>query len=86
MFSSNELRQNSYYAISTWPGGLYSTTTPAGSRPGVNAALAWATMQYIGKEGYIQRAKSVLELAKRLERIARKAPGLDVMKELQEKR
>lgn len=79
MFSSNDLRQNSYYAISTWPGGLYSTTTPAGSRPGVNAALAWATLQYIGKDGYIKRTKAILELAARLEKIAKKAAGLDVI-------
>merc|ERR1712071_736437 len=79
LFKTKELRAFSFYAFSDWPGGLYSTVGPPGSRPGANVAMAWATMQKIGHSGYVDRCKKILTLAKRLEKIAQKAPGLTVI-------
>jgi len=80
MFKSEKLRCYSFYSLTTWPGGIYATATPAGSRPGVNVAMTWATMRSIGYDGYVQRCKEILTLTRRLEAITREIPGLSVIK------
>lgn len=41
MFSDNEIRQSAYFSYSEWPGGLYATAQPAGSRSSAPIAGAW---------------------------------------------
>ena len=44
-----------------WPGGIYATPTYAGSRAGGNIAVCWAVLNMIGREGYVQRTRRVIE-------------------------
>ena len=44
----------------SWPGGLYASSTAAGTRPGSPIAGAWATMNHLGIEGYMRLARRVL--------------------------
>ena len=44
-----------------WPGGIYATPTYSGSRAGGNIAVCWAVLNMIGREGYVQRTRRVIE-------------------------
>lgn len=79
MFKDPSYRFHSSYSLTTWPGGIYSTPTPAGSRPGVNVAMCWATMRSIGYDGYVNRCREIITLTRKLEKITRKIPGLVVI-------
>jgi sphinganine-1-phosphate aldolase len=46
-----------------WPGGIYPTPSRLGSRPGGNIACAYAVMLHMGKSGYRNIAKSILDVA-----------------------
>jgi len=43
-----------------WPRGRYSAPTMAGTRPGGAVAAAWAVMRYLGNEGYLRIARSIM--------------------------
>lgn len=80
MFKNKDLRYHSTYSLTTWPGGIYSTPTMAGSRAGVNVAMAWATMRSIGYNGYVERTREIIQLTRKLDQIARSIPGLKTIK------
>jgi sphinganine-1-phosphate aldolase len=50
-----------WFLYSDWPGGLYGSPTTAGTRPGAAMAGAWATLRYLGAEGYLRKAAQVLD-------------------------
>ena len=52
MFKTKELRRHSFFAYSTWSGGVYATPTIAGSRGGVGISGAWYSLVTIGKKRY----------------------------------
>lgn len=44
MFANKEWRQHQFFTYGRWNGGLYATTTIAGSRPGNVVVATWAVM------------------------------------------
>jgi len=44
MFRTKELRRHSWFGVSDWTGGFYSTPSLAGSRSGAALAGTWAAM------------------------------------------
>ncbi|KAA1471831.1 PLP-dependent transferase [Dentipellis sp. KUC8613] len=68
MYRSHELRQHQYYVNPAWTGGLYASPGFSGSRPGALIAGAWAAMQYMGEQGYIDSCRNIVGAAKRIER------------------
>ena len=56
--------EGSYF--DAWPSGTYATSGLAGSRTGGSIASAWAVMRYLGREGYLDNARKVLAIKKRL--------------------
>jgi len=61
MFRDKSYRDNQFFCEAGWNGGLYATTTLAGSRPGNIIMGTWAVMMKIGRQGYIANAKKILE-------------------------
>ena len=61
LFRDIKLRDYQFFATSRWNGGLYATTTIAGSRPGNVVVATWAVMMKIGREGYLNNAKIILD-------------------------
>ena len=66
------------YAFNAWPCGEMTTPTASGSRPGGAIAGAWAVQHYLGRDGYIERAKQVVE-AQRLIVAGAKNAGLTAL-------
>jgi glutamate/tyrosine decarboxylase-like PLP-dependent enzyme len=65
MFRNSELRRSTFYSACDWPGGMYITPTIAGSRAGNVIAGTWAALMKQGREGFLEKAKTLLTSAKK---------------------
>jgi sphinganine-1-phosphate aldolase len=64
-----------------WPSGTYATPGLAGSRTGGSIASAWAVMRYLGREGYIDNARKILAIKKRMIEGIRAIEGFEIVGE-----
>ncbi len=81
MYRNKEIRRHQFFSYADWPGGLYGSPTMAGSRPGGAIAAAWAVMNYLGEEGYVRLARTVMDTARKLMEGINAIDGLHVMGE-----
>ena len=65
LFRDAEHQAYTRYDFEDWPSGLYSTLTFTGTRPGGAVAAAWAVTQYLGQDGYLRLARTVMEAKER---------------------
>lgn len=79
LYRGLELRRHQYYKTATWSGGLYSTPTFSGSRPGALSAAAWAALLSLGEDGYLEGARRILEAAATIKQGIESIEGLDVL-------
>lgn len=56
-------RQDQWFTITDWPGGLYFSPTLAGSRAGGVVAAAWASLLSVGEAGYLRATEALLDTA-----------------------
>lgn len=61
MYRDQEKLAAQGFHFDDWPSGHMFTPTMAGTRPGGAIAAAWAVMNYLGEEGYCQRARQILD-------------------------
>lgn len=59
LYRDPDLYQRQIFMYDSWPGGLYASSTSAGTRPGPPIAGAWATMTHLGEDGYLRLADRV---------------------------
>jgi len=76
MYKNKDYRKYQYFVAPDWPGGIYASPTFAGSRAGAIIAACWATMMFIGEEGYIQSTKKIIETTKWIEQEIREIPNI----------
>jgi sphinganine-1-phosphate aldolase len=79
LYRSPELRRQQMFVAINWPGGIYPSPTMTGSRAGGPIAAAWALMNYLGEEGYMDIAKTVMETTVYLQAGIDAIPGLRVL-------
>jgi len=79
LYRTPELRRQQMFVAINWPGGIYPSPTMTGSRAGGPIAAAWALMNYLGEEGYMDIAKTVMETTVYLQAGINAIPGLRVM-------
>jgi len=60
MYRDRDLYQQQIFMYDAWPGGLYASSSSAGTRPGAPIAGAWATMTHLGIEGYLRLGRRVM--------------------------
>ena len=60
------LRKYQLFLYDDWPGGLYGSFAMAGARPAAPIAAAWAIMNHLGEQGYLQLARVIRETTARL--------------------
>jgi glutamate/tyrosine decarboxylase-like PLP-dependent enzyme len=72
-------REYQLFVCDTWPAGLMRTPTAAGTRPGGAIAAAWAVMNYLGVDGYREKARMVCEARERIARAVEAIPELAVI-------
>jgi sphinganine-1-phosphate aldolase len=73
-----DLLRLQYFLYDGWPGGLYGSATTAGTRPAAPIAAAWATINHLGRDGYLRLADQVRTAASRLRTGIEAIDGLHV--------
>jgi glutamate/tyrosine decarboxylase-like PLP-dependent enzyme len=79
LYRTSELRRHQMFVAINWPGGIYPSPTMTGSRAGGPIAAAWALMNFLGEEGYLDIAKTVMETTDYLQAGINAIPGLKVL-------
>ena len=78
-FRDPALRRLSYVPSVDGCEGLYVTPTLQGSRAGATIAQAWATLLFLGEEGYRRMAEEVTQVADQMAEIVAKIPELQLL-------
>lgn len=76
LYRTAALRTFQYFISPDWSGGVYGSTSIAGSRPGALIASCWASLMSVGESGYISACHSIVGAARRLEAAIRENPSL----------
>ena len=79
MYDSKELCHKQYFVSPNWQGGIYATPTMAGSRPGGLIAATWATLMYMGEDGYVNATKKIVSTARKIQEGVKKIPGIYIL-------
>ncbi|HET8726762.1 MAG TPA: aspartate aminotransferase family protein [Alphaproteobacteria bacterium] len=79
LFRDAGLQEHQRFEFRDWPRGLYGTDTFLGTRPGGPIASAWAVMNYLGEQGYIQIAQTIMDTKARLIEGLRSIDGLEIV-------
>lgn len=59
MYRDRELFEHQIFMYDEWPGGLYASSTAAGTRSGAPIAGAWTVINHLGEAGYLRLAGRV---------------------------
>lgn len=73
--SLDDMRHQIFVATD-FPGGIYASPTLIGTRPGGPIAAAWAALQGLGADGYLELARRAIDAADALRAGVRAIPGL----------
>jgi sphinganine-1-phosphate aldolase len=60
---TKELRKYQTFVFDGWLGGFYASPNLQGTRSGLPMAAAWAVMQHLGLDGYVNLTRQTLESA-----------------------
>jgi glutamate/tyrosine decarboxylase-like PLP-dependent enzyme len=81
LYRNNKLRRYQYFNVPDWPGGMYASPTAAGSRSGGLTAATWASMVYLGEEGYLKSTRAIMAVADKIKNGIREIPQLSLIGE-----
>lgn len=81
LYENADLCHYQYFVATDWPGGLYFSPTLAGSRPGALSAACWAALVHMGRSGYREATRKILEAAARIRSGIERIEGLRVLGE-----
>ncbi|MEM7121418.1 MAG: aspartate aminotransferase family protein [Pseudomonadota bacterium] len=79
MFHDKSLQEHLRFTFDEWPRGIYATDTFLGTRPASPVASAWAVMNYLGEEGYLDIARTTMTTKARFAQGLAAIPGLEVL-------
>jgi sphinganine-1-phosphate aldolase len=72
-------RKHQVFETTEWPGGIYASPTLPGSRSGRDIAATWAVMAYMGKEGYIEETRKIIEKTRALTEAIKQNKDLEIL-------
>lgn len=78
---TKELRAYQTFVFDGWLGGFYASPNLQGTRSGLPMAAAWAVMQHLGVDGYVDLTRQTLQNADRMREGIRGIGGLQVLGE-----
>jgi glutamate/tyrosine decarboxylase-like PLP-dependent enzyme len=79
LYKNADIRRFQYFAYPDWTGGLYVTPTLAGSRSGALSATAWAAMVRLGREGYMEKTKGILDTVDEIKAGIQRIDGIHLL-------
>jgi glutamate/tyrosine decarboxylase-like PLP-dependent enzyme len=66
LYRNKQLRAYQTWTFDGWLGGFYGSPNLQGTRSGLPMAAAWAVMQHLGVDGYVELTRQTLENADRI--------------------
>lgn len=79
LFRDMTYLRHQFFASTDWPGGIYISPGLPGTRPGGPIAAAWAALQGMGEQGYLDLAKQAWEASEKLREGIGRIDGLRVL-------
>lgn len=79
LYADASLKAYQGFEFRDWPRGYYATETFSGTRPGGAIASAWAVMNYLGDDGYMDIARTIMDAKDRLVAGVNAIEGLSVV-------
>ena len=79
LYRNKQLRRFQTFLFDAWLGGFYGSPNLQGTRSGLPMAAAWAVMQHLGVDGYVELTKKVLDTADRVRAGVSAIDGLRVL-------
>ena len=79
LYKNKELRRYQIFSYSGWTGYTIINSTLPSSRTGGPVAAAWAVMNFLGQDGYLKLAKTMLDGTRKLITGIERIPDLYVM-------
>ena len=79
LYRTRELRRAQIFVSTDWAGGIYASPTMTGTRPGGAIAAAWAIMNYLGEEGYLEIAEVVMKTTKKIQDGINRIDGIKII-------
>jgi sphinganine-1-phosphate aldolase len=79
VYRSMEYLKHQFFIATDWPGGIYASPSMPGTRPGGPIAAAWAAMQALGEEGYLELTRRTMEAAELLKQGVADIDGIQVL-------
>lgn len=67
------------FDLDVWPNGRFATNTFVGTRPGGAVAAAWAVLNFLGREGYLEITRRLLAMRQDYEAGISRIDGLAVV-------
>lgn len=71
--------KHQFFISTDFPGGIYASPTLLGSRPGGAIAAAWAGIRHMGREGYLNMARMLMEQAAELRKGLLAIPEIEII-------
>ena len=79
MYRDKKLRDRQHFTLPGWSGGLYASPGLGGSRSGGLIAATWASLQSLGREGFLKHAKAIFETSFAMQDAVKTHPELRLM-------
>ncbi len=79
LYRNNNMRGYQYFSFPDWPGGIYASPTAAGSRSGGLTAATWASLVYLGEEGYLKAAGAMMKISDTIRKGVEGIPELTII-------
>jgi glutamate/tyrosine decarboxylase-like PLP-dependent enzyme len=79
LYRNAELRRHQMFVATEWPGGIYPSPAMAGSRPGGPVAAAWALLNFLGEQGYLNITAAVMRASRTMQEGVNAIKGLKVL-------
>ncbi len=79
LYRRNALRRYQYFEAVDFQGGTYISPSASGSRSGGLTAATWASLVYLGEEGYLKAAREIMNVAVGIRKAVDEIPELNVI-------
>jgi len=80
LLRDKELQRHQRFEFNDWERGAYVSMTTTGTRPAGAVAGAWAVLNYLGEDGYLDCARIIMDTKRRMVDGIDAIPGLEVLK------
>ena len=68
-----------YFIYDNWPSGLYGSPGVAGAKPAAPIATAWAVMQSLGRDGYVEIMRGLMETVAKVRAAIDGLDGIEIV-------